>query len=335
MKIIRQMSDMRRVRRPISLAVGFFDGLHTGHQEVLRRTMARARAQGGEAWAMTFDPHPLKILQPDNAPPILTSTPHKLDLMRRFGLDGCILIPFTHAFAATPARVFLARLGAYLPTLGNIFVGEDWHFGRGGEGDTRLLTAWARARGIRINRVDLVRRQAGLVVSSTRIRKAVFEGELALATRLLGRPFSILGSVVRGQGIGRQLGFPTANLDPHNEVSPPPGIYAVRAIVNRRAYAGVVSYGRHPTIRPLREPLLELHLLDTRRNLYGGRIEVFFLAWLRHERKFGSRDALVRRIGRDVALARRRLDAPRERKLWNSALQAWHPDTIVPAKKKE
>jgi riboflavin kinase/FMN adenylyltransferase len=286
---------------------------------------------GGEAWAMTFDPHPLKVLQPSSAPPILTSTSHKLDLMRRFGMDGCLLIPFTARFAAVTAETFLARLEKSVPTLAHIFVGEDWRFGSGGSGDTALLAAWARHRGIRLSRVTLVRRESDLV-SSTRIREAISKGKLALAARLLGRPFSILGTVKRGNGIGRRLGYPTANLDARNEVRPPTGVYAVRAIVNRRDYAGVVNFGRHPTVQALSAPIFELHLLDAKLPLYGRDIEIFFIARIRGERHFSDLPALVGQIRRDIRTARTLIDTPGAKKLWNNTLQVWHTDTIVPQK---
>lgn len=333
MRVIERIADMRTIKRPVVLAVGFFDGLHTGHQRVLRHAMARARRIGGEAWAMTFDPHPLKILNPPSAPPMLTSTAHKLSLLQRFGMDGCLLVPFTRRFAATTATAFLNQLERCIPALSDIYIGEDWRFGHGGEGDTTLLTTWARARGIRVAPVVLVRRQATLV-SSTRIREIIARGGLRQATRLLGRPFSILGTVVRGNRIGRTLGYPTANLNAHNEVRPPLGIYAVQAIAGRRTYAGVVSFGHHPTVKPAAAPVLELHLLDARLNLYGRTVEVFFFARVRAEKTFATLEALTRQIRRDIELSRRILNRPAAKKLWNSTLQGWHPNLIVPAKKK-
>jgi riboflavin kinase/FMN adenylyltransferase len=334
MRMIRQMSGMRIVNKPVCLAVGFFDGLHSGHQRVLLRTIEQARKIGGEAWALTFDPHPLKVLQPRSAPPILTSTPHKLDLMRRFGMDGCLTIPFTRQFSATSAEAFLVRLGKAIPTLAHIFVGEDWRFGENGSGDTALLTTWAHARNIKVSRVILVRNQANLV-SSTGIRNAVSKGDLGLATRLLGRPFSILGTVIHGNGIGRQLGYPTANLDAHNEVRPPVGVYAVRAIVKGHPYAGVVNFGRHPSVKALKSPIIELHLTDTDLPLYGCDIEVFFFARIRGERRFPTPQALARQIGRDVASARCLIASPAAKKLWNKTLQVWYTDTIVTPKRRQ
>ncbi len=333
MKTIRQLSGLRITDKPVCLAVGFFDGLHTGHQRVLLRTLEQARKIKGEAWAMTFDPHPLKVLQPDSAPPILTSTPHKLDLMRRFGMDGCLMIPFTRRFSATSAESFLTKLEKAIPSLAHIFVGEDWRFGKNGKGDTALLTTWARARGLRVSRVVLVRNQENLV-SSTSIRHAVSKGDLALATRLLGRPFSILGTVMHGNGIGRQLGYPTANLDAHNEVRPPMGVYAVQAIIRGRPYTGVVNFGRHPTVKALKAPIIELHLLDADLPLYGCDIEVFFLARIRNERRFPTPGALARQIERDVATARRLTSLPAAKKLWNKTLQVWYADTIVTPKRR-
>jgi riboflavin kinase/FMN adenylyltransferase len=333
MKVIRSMTALRRVRRPICLAAGFFDGLHKGHQEVLRRTMAEARLLQGEAWAMTFHTHPLKVLRPEAAPLLLTSTPHKVELMGRMGLDGCLLIPFTRQLAALEPEDFLARLEGAAPTLRHILVGEDWRFGRLGRGDTAMLAAWAARRGIRLTQVPPVR-YAGTAISSTRVRKAIAEGRLPLAQRLLDRPFSILGTVVRGQRIGRQLGYPTANLNPHNEVRPPEGIYAVQALIQGGAYEGIVNFGVHPTVAPVAVPLLELHVLDARLRLYGRHIEVFFIRCLRPERRFLTLEGLVRQIRRDVAAARRALHTPAAQKIWNKALQTWYPDTKLRHKKK-
>ncbi len=328
MKIVRHIDGLGNRNKPIFLAVGFFDGLHLGHQEVLRQTLAAARQSGGEAWAMTFDPHPLKVLTPDSAPLLLTDTLHKLQLLEEFGLDGCLLIPFNRRFSVLSAQEFLIRLEQGIPTLRSVFMGHNWRFGHMGKGDYSLLRAWSASRGISTHQVASVQR-GKLPVSSTRIRMDVSHGRLKEAAFLLGRPFSILGTVVKGQQIGRQLGFPTANLAIHNEISPPLGIYAVQAIVGGVATPGVVNFGHHPTVSRVRKPVMELHLLDTRMSLYGRNIEVFFLRRLRCERKFTSLPALIEQIEADVQETRRRLASPTLKKLWIRTLQRWHPDTIV------
>ncbi len=328
MKLVRQMEAMRKMEAPLFLAAGFFDGVHRGHRAVLQRTVRRAKAAGGQAWAITFDPHPLKVLDPCAAPLLLTSTRHKLELMQQLGIDGCLLIPFTRRFASTPAEDFLASLAVNLPTLKRVLVGEDWRFGKSGRGDTRMLDAWATSRGITLERVAPVRHRHD-VISSTRIREAIAKGQLLSAAALLGRPFSILGTVTHGNRIGRKLGFPTANLDPHSEVRPPVGVYAVQAITNDGDHPGIVNFGYHPSICPTRSPLIELHLLDSSPHLYGKRVEIFFMARLRAERHFKSTTALITQIEKDITLARLKLSTPSQKKLWNRTLQTWHPDTIV------
>lgn len=327
-KIERHIRDMRQRKRPVFLAAGFFDGVHLGHQEVLRKAVAAARAEGGEAWAMTFDPHPMKVLTPDTAPLMLTDTAHKLQLLRRCGIDGCLLIPFTRRFAATTAAGFLNEIQHGIPALSAIFMGHDWRFGHRGEGNFVMLKTWGKSNGVDVHQVPSVR-HAGHAVSSTRIRNAISLGNLNEAAALLGRPFSVLGTVVAGMRIGRKLGFPTANLEAHNEAFPPIGIYAAQAIVGRRAYSGVISYGYHPSVKRLRHPLLELHLLDTRINLYRRVIEVYFLRRLRAERTFPRLPDLIRQIGKDVQTARKVLAHPSLKKMWIKTLQTWHPDIIV------
>lgn len=328
MKILRQISGLRQRRRPICLAVGFFDGLHLGHQRVLQAAITRAREIGGEAWALTFDPHPVKVLNPDSAPQLLTDTPHKLDLLKQFGMDGCLLIPFTRRFASTSAEGFLSLIEGGIPTLHTLFMGYDWRFGHRGRGDLDMLTDWATRKGLSIVQIPAVIRDKQ-PVSSTRIRQAITVGDLPGAARLLGRPFSLLGTVVPGNKIGRQLGFPTANLDPHTEARPPTGIYAVHALVGRSAYPGIVSFGYHPTVGRASFPVLELHLIDTKMNLYRRQIEVFFLRRLRDEKHFADRNTLIRQIERDIQKTRNVLASQSLNKLWIRTLQRWHPDTIV------
>jgi riboflavin kinase/FMN adenylyltransferase len=282
---------------------------------------------------MTFDPHPLKILNPDAAPRILTTSPHKLQLLKQFGLDGCLLIPFNRKFAAIEATAFLARLKRDIPTLSAIFMGHDWRFGHKGQGGREMLCDWAKQHGISVFQIGAVQR-GGNPVSSTRIRNTVIAGKLSETTALLGRPYSILGTVRHGNHIGRKIGYPTANINPGNEAHPPTGIYAIQAIIRNKAYPGIINFGYHPTIAPVKKPLVEVHLFDTKRNLYGSQLEVYFLKKLRNETKFADLDTLLAQIRRDESQARKTLESHRVKKLWNNTLQKWHPDIIVTATNK-
>lgn len=305
MDVSRSFHALRNDPRPVFLAVGFFDGVHRGHRNVVRRAVVRARRIHGRAWVMTFDPHPLDVLSPGSAPPLLTSNFHKLELLRREGPNGCLLLSFTRQLARLTPEAFAARLLSAVPTLREILVGTNWRFGREGVGTPQLLARLVAPRGVTVTVVEPVR-FAGRPISSTRIRSAVTLGRLGTAARMLGRPFSVLGTVVHGQAIGRQLGFPTANLDVQNEVLPPCGVYAARARVGTFRFKAVLNLGFKPTTlhhHPAALPTLEVHLPGFSGNLYGKVMEVCFLRKLRNERHFSSPEALRRQIARDIARA--------------------------------
>ncbi len=310
-KTLRSLNGLHQARRPILLAAGFFDGVHRGHQRVIRRALAGARQGRGSAWVLTFEPHPLKVISPAAAPALLTSTPHKLRRLAALGATGCVVQAFTPATARQEPEAFIAALKRAAPALARLYVGRNWTFGRHGRGNAALLKKLAAKHGFRVVTIPPVSWR-GQPVSSTRIRRAVAAGRLADAARMLGRPFSVLGTVVPGRQIGRTLGIPTANLDFRNEIRPPEGVYAVIAVIGGTRLTGVANLGRRPTFprRGRRAPILELHLLDTRRDLYGRTIEVFFLQRLRPERKFSSPAALRAQIRRDIAAARRRTARP-------------------------
>jgi riboflavin kinase/FMN adenylyltransferase len=304
MKVFRHLESLQRHDRPIALALGFFDGVHAGHQQVLDAACRAARDAGGEPWALTFDVHPRGVLGMA-PPPLLTCNKHKLMLMKRYGMQGCILLPFTPRFAATPANTFLDALGRHLSTLCALAVGENWRFGRGGEGDGALLSDWAAHRGLVVSIAPCVA-VSDHPVSSTRIRAAVAAGALDEAAAMLRRPFSVLGTVVHGYGVGRALGFPTANLDCDNEVMPPTGVYAVLAALDNAVFEGVLSFGSRPTLDgDPTKPRLELHIPGMDRDLYGRDVEVFILRALRAQCRFASRAELRKAIEDDVAAAAR------------------------------
>jgi riboflavin kinase / FMN adenylyltransferase len=299
MNVVRQWHDLGRVQEPVTLAIGSFDGVHRGHQQILQKTLRAARENGGQAWAMTFDPHPAKVLRPNLAPALLTSTPHKLRLMEELGLDGCAVLPFTTELAALESEPFVDQLCFSVPSLAEMVVGVNWTFGRRASGNAVVLQEIAARKGFAVCVVEPVYWK-GMPISSTRIRQEVTRGRLAVAAELLGRPFSILGTVKKGRGLGRQFGFPTANLDPHNEVRPPPGVYAVQATIQGHRYNGAAF---RPGSRSAHAPegdLIEVHFMDAQLDLYHQDIEVFFVSFLREDRRFDNVEQLRLQIAQDV-----------------------------------
>ena len=286
------------------LAIGVFDGVHLGHKAVIDRALADAAALGGAAAVVTFDPHPLRVLRPQHAPRLLTSTPHKKRLIRSLGVEHLLVVPFDQEFASTPPQAFIEALAHSCHPLREICVGHEWSFGKGRAGNLKLLEVLGDQLGFREVGVPAVQID-GEIVSSTLIRRAVERGDLAHAARLLGRDFTILGTVVRGDQLGRKLGFPTANLSAHNEQFPPDGVYAVEVTRNGDKLRGVVNIGIRPTIAHASgERVLEVHLFDFAAEIYGQDLEITFHRFLRPERKFESLDQLRRQIAHDVHAAR-------------------------------
>jgi riboflavin kinase/FMN adenylyltransferase len=288
-----------------AVTLGVFDGVHRGHAQVLRRVVAGAGERGCDAVVVTFDRHPTLLLSHSPAPAI-TSLEHRIRLFGSLGLDACVVVEFTEAVAQMPAeefarRVFHDLLGARL-----LVLGFDCRFGRGREGDVEMCRRLGPAMGWQVESVPAVEVD-GRPVSSTAIREAIARGELERVARLLGRPFSLYGTVVSGDARGRRIGYPTANLDLHNEILPPEGIYVTHLFVNGEPLPSVTSVGRQPTFPEAghAEPVVEVHAIDRRLDLYGRDVEVRFVTRLRQQVAFPSVEALREQIGRDVAAARR------------------------------
>ena len=302
MKVFRTLAELAATNRPVSLAIGVFDGVHLGHQRVLNQARA-ARAADGLAVALTFDPHPLRVLRPDQAPVLLTSTAHKLALIEQLDIDACVLIHFDNAFAAITAEQFIAQLAFCR----HICVGTRFHFGHDRTGNPALLAQLAPRYGFTVTEIKPVLTPAGEMISSTAVRQHIFDGNLDRAATMLGRPFSILGTVVKGDGIGHQLGYPTANVypAPGGEAFPPDGVYLTRVTVAGQTLTGVINLGRRPTFTDRsHQRLLEVHLLDFNRDIYGQELEVTFLQKLRGEQKFATVGDLKIQIAADIATAR-------------------------------
>jgi riboflavin kinase / FMN adenylyltransferase len=294
--------DLAGLRQPLHLALGVFDGMHVGHQAVIARAVAAAREDGGLAGMITFDPHPLRVLAPERAPAaLLEDAAHKQRVAGALGIGLFVPLRFDSAMAAMDAGQFLDRLCA--ADVRTIAVGEDWRFGRGRSGDVDFLRAEGLRRGFRVEAVPAVT-FAGERVSSTRIRDALRAGDLAAAKAMLGRHHAVVGTVVRGRQLGRQLGFPTANLALADVQLPPDGVWVVEVIeADGSTHRGVANLGTRPTVDG-RDRVLETHLLDFDRDLYGQVLEVRFLAKLRDERRFPSLELLRGQIAADVETAR-------------------------------
>lgn len=289
-----------------SVALGVFDGVHLAHRRIIRRAVAAARRQRLRATVLTFDPHPKNVLFPDKRRPILQSLEHRLRIFAELGVEETVVIRFDRRFAATTAEGFLRLLTRRLDARA-VCVGHDFRFGRQGLGDAALLRDWARSTGRRVW-IEPPYKMGGEVVSSTLIRGLVLRGQLGRAARLLGRRVSVYGNVVRGHGRGRRIGFATANLDPHHETLPPPGVYAAWGSVRGRRIGAVVHIGQRPTFAE-KDPSIEAHFLRRQPRLYGQSVELEFVRKLRDINKFESIQELTRAIRKDIDRARRLLRA--------------------------
>ncbi|MDZ8117150.1 riboflavin biosynthesis protein RibF [Pontiella agarivorans] len=304
MKIIHALEEFHEKDTPVVLAAGSFDGIHIGHSAVVEKAREHARAIGGETWVFTFDPHPAKILMPDRAPPLIFTTGQQSLYLQKLGVDGCILQPFTVDFMKQEPVDFFENLCTAIPHLSGISVGEDWTFGRNRAGNATLLTKLCTERDIWFSTLAEVQWN-GERVSSTRIREAIRLGHLADATAMLGRPVSTIGKVEHGEKLGRQLGFPTANIDPENEMLPPRGIYAARLRVGQNLYNAAAYIGHRRTFHENEPQVLEVHLIDKEGlDLYGQHVEVSYIEYIRGDEVFENADALKKQIEADITAIR-------------------------------
>ena len=307
------LDDLPALGQPLHLAAGVFDGFHVGHQAVIARAVAAAREHGGLAGLLTFDPHPIRVIAPELAPaPILIDTEHRESLAASLGIELMVVLRFDRDMAAMEAGKFLDHLTA--APLHTLAVGEDWRFGRGRVGDVAMLEAVSTHAGFQLEAVPRVLVD-GVRVSSTRIREALQSGDLVMASRLLGRRYSIGGTVMRGDRLGHQLGFPTANLIVDGMQTPPDGVWVVEADDGSGVRRdGVANLGSRPTVAGVRgEKRLEVHLFETDADLYGRFLEVWPIHHLRPERRFENLELLRCQIAADVRSAKHHIDSHRAR----------------------
>jgi len=302
MQIVRGLEAFPPDAGSSAVALGAFDGIHLGHRAILGTAVTLAQRGGLSALACTFDRHPMEVLQPDRAPLPITTLEERLELIAETGIDTTVVIPFTPAIAAIEAKAFVQDVLIGRLKAREIVVGFNHRFGRGARGDVGLLETLAGPLGFRAHVVQALMVD-GVAVSSSEIRTALQRGDLPGAARLLGRPYSIRGEVVRGAGRGRTLGFPTANVKTDRPLGLPVGVYVCRLTAAARQHQAVVNVGFRPTFGE-NELAVEAHVLDFTGDLYDERVTLTFIRRLREERKFPNVDALRHQIALDVAAAR-------------------------------
>lgn len=303
------VEDINKIAAPLSntvVTIGNFDGVHLGHQALFKKVIEQARLRGGKAVAVTFEPHPVRVLKQNGLPPLITIYEQKIELIAQAGIDVLVSIQFTPEFAALSPQAFVADLLIDRIGMKAIVVGEDYTFGKNREGDVALLKAYARQFDFKVITVGEIQTANSIAqrISSTKIRDLVMEGDVDIARKLLGRNYQIRGVVVAGRNRGgRQLGFPTANIRLEDELCPKNGIYAVTVDCGDNSYPGVANIGYSPTFDD-HQFTVEVYLMDFSGDLYGKHLRVNFVKRLRDEKKFDTLADLSAQIKLDVSDAR-------------------------------
>ncbi len=305
MNLFPAATEVKTQGKKVCLAIGFFDGVHLGHQQILRQTIADAHQHDGLPLVLTFDQHPNAVVAPDKAPPLIYSLPQKLRAIHSLGMENILLIHFDREFSAQSGVKFVRSLARDLGKIHSICVGADFVFGRKRGGNVALLKKLGAELNFHVHGLSAVSLD-GQPVSSTRIREAIRIGNLDNASQMLGRPYAISGKVIVGDKLGRQLGFPTANLDVTGLVLPPNGVYAAVTRLNGVFYRAALNIGLRPTVAAGRPQLrVEAHLLDFNGELYGQELEIEVGDKLRDEKKFASLNELRKQIALDVAAVKK------------------------------
>jgi len=319
MKVVQDLlhTDVEIAQRLV-VTIGVFDGIHLGHQRVIEELLAYARElgePGGQSpvvpAVVTFDPVPAQVLSPETFPGLLTQTDYKLRLLEGLGMQLVFVIVFDKALAEMSPEHFVREVLVEKLGAEGVVVGHDWRFGSGGAGDCSEITALGKRYGFGVRQTEpyLV---DGRPVSSTLVRARVLEGDLESAGRLLGRRYALYGSVTKGSGVGRELGFRTANIDPESRILPPDGIYAASVRFDAQELPGALYIGTSPSVKEQSQRTVEVHILDYCGELYGTKIEVVILKRLRDERKFPNRDSLRNQIAQDIERTRQFMEDIRQ-----------------------
>jgi riboflavin kinase/FMN adenylyltransferase len=303
MNVIYSTADLNPGLRKVCVAIGVFDGVHLGHQQVIRQAVSDALQHDGVAVVITFDRHPNTVVAPARAPAMIYPLEKRLEVIASLGVHATCLVHFDLAYSKIPGEQFVRGLAANFKSIQSLCVGSDFTFGYRRSGNLELLKSLGREFKFDVHGVASLSLN-DCVVSSTRIRDAIHAGQFYEAGEMLGRPYSLCGPVIQGDRLGRTFGFPTANIDVAGLVVPPSGVYAAHVIVGGATHRAVVNLGTRPTLQsPEPRFQVEAHLLDFDADIYGQTIELDFIDKLRDERKFPSLDALKEQIRMDISAA--------------------------------
>lgn len=300
MKIIDDILLTKEKFENVYVAIGAFDGIHMGHRELISRAVKKAREKNGKAVVFTFLNHPLEVTDSIKAPKLISSLEEKVHIIKSLGVDYLILQPFTKEFSNMVPEEFVKKVLKNILNTKEVYVGFNFSFGKGGKGTVENLKSFGEKLNIEINVIEPVKMKEQ-IISSTFIREMLAIGNLDIANRCLGQPFLIIGEVVHGRKLGRTMGFPTANLKILNKIYPPFGIYGGRVKIEgeERSWNAVINIGKNPTLKP-DERSIEVHILDFDRDIYGKKICVSLMEFLREEKKFNSMEELKETIKNDV-----------------------------------
>ena len=311
MKIVRDLEEVPSSRISPILSIGAYDGVHLGHQEIVRQVVQRARPEYAAAVVLSFSPHPQKVVSPSDAPLLLQTASQRNGVLGSLEVDYLVEMPFTRQLSQLSPDEFVSQvLMRGRPT--EVHVGWNFRFGHKRSGDLSILEKLGQQHGFAVFSVPPVSVR-GVRISSSKIRRLLAQGHVSRAARFLGRPYQILGTVVEGDARGRQIGFPTANLETPNELIPANGVYVGQVRIEGRLHPCLTNVGLRPTVQPAFKgrPLVESHILDFESNIYGHQVELEFFAALRPEKKFESLTVLTEQIRKDVSRARRYLERTR------------------------
>jgi len=299
MKVIYGIGRVKKTFYKVALAIGVFDGMHLGHQKLITMAVKKARALKGKAVVMTFFPHPLHVLHPEISLPYIISLSYRMKLMESLGVAACIVVRFTKRFSHMTPQKFMERYLVEKIQPEEIFVGDDFRFGKNRQGTLEFLKKEGKKYGFKVNSVDSVKGGQNKIGSS-RIRELIVKGKLSRARKLLGRHVSLMGKVVKGDQRGKQLGFPTANLFLEHQIIVPLGVYAVNVRFNNKLFHGMANVGCRPSFKSTRDDVVvEVHIFRFNKNLYGKEIVVEFLKKIRTEKAFNSKEKLKQQLKAD------------------------------------